>query len=305
MLGTGILENTIIYKKTTRKHATHFALCNGKKIRYLISLNEGKERLIKNISSYSIKLEILMKVIRFLPFSFMEKCKLGYFIEARICEEVQEVINNTTKSSRLWNLIVGTYDKKQKLVIQVWDDSNKGSLYYKIGNCFSNKEMITEIKFLSGNYKYKKFNIPNIIYNKKINDGYKFNIQVTEEFNGNKVKPVLTEDIYDIFKELVYSRGIKIINGIPYGFSHGDFAPWNLKIMDNSYTLFDWEHCGMRFYGFDLIHYVFQVENLLNGKSKEESIELAVGELLKREKFAICHKKNLIEMYFNECKNSY
>lgn len=300
MEGTGILDDIINYNKTKSKYATHFVLCNGEKIRYFISLNKGKKYLIKNISTYSNKLTMLMKLIKFLPFTLMQKFRLGYFVEAKICEEVQDVINSTMKSKTCWNIIVGTYDLKQKLVIQAWDDSNKRSLYYKVGNSFSDKEMIREIEFLSSNYKYKKFKTPNIIYNRKISEGYKFNIQVTEEFNGNKVKQVLTEDIYSIFKELVHSRDIQIIDGILHGFSHGDFAPWNLKVTDNNYILFDWEHCGIRFYGFDLIHYIYQIETLLNGKDSEDAFEIAFNYFKNKCKKYTYNEVYLKKMYFDE-----
>ena len=43
------------------------------------------------------------------------------------------------------------------------------------------------------------------------------------EFVGDKVEPILTQEIVEIYEEL--SKDKK--NGLE--FSHGDFAPWNLK----------------------------------------------------------------------------
>ena len=78
-----------------------------------------------------------------------------------------------------------------------------------------------------------------------------------------------------------------------------------MKKKDGKYIVFDWEHCGFRFYGFDLIHYLFQVENLLNNKSKEESIELAIIQFNKLEGKEIYSKELLKHMYFEEYKKSY
>lgn len=95
-------------------------------------------------------------------------------------------------------------------------------------------------------------------------DGATFNIQITKEFVGDKVEPILTQEIVEIYKEL--SKDKK--NGLE--FSHGDFAPWNLKRNGDKYTLFDWEHCGYRMPGFDLMHYATIVQKVLNGKELSE-----------------------------------
>ena len=69
----------------------------------------------------------------------------------------------------------------------------------------------------------------------------------------DKVEPELTEDIVRIYEELAGQK--KVIDGVECEFSHGDFAPWNIKKNGKQYTVFDWEHCGYRMKGFDLIHY--------------------------------------------------
>ena len=173
MLGTGILESVIKYKNTSIQDATHFVLCKGEKFRYIISIKHGKKYLSRNLASYSNNLTLLMKTINFLPFNIMQKLKLGYFVKATICLEVQEFINKTAQYNRLWNVIVGTYDKKQKLVIQLWNENTGRTLYYKIGNEFSNKEMITEIAYLNKNFKYEKFYITRLIESKKMNNTIK------------------------------------------------------------------------------------------------------------------------------------
>lgn len=87
---------------------------------------------------------------------------------------------------------------------------------------------------------------------------------------GDKVEPILTQEIVEIYKEL--SKDKK--NGLE--FSHGDFAPWNLKRNGDKYTLFDWEHCGYRMPGFDLMHYATIVQKVLNGKELSEAIGITM-----------------------------
>lgn len=301
MLDSGILESTINYKKVQKNLATHFTICNKDKVRYFVSLNNGKSRLVKNISPYSRKLSILMKIIILIPFKILEIFKIGYFVNLELCNEVEEFIKKTSYGNSNWNIIIGTYDRKQKIVIQLWESKYSYSKYYKIGNKYSNKEMLSEIKFLKENNTYKTFDIPKILNSQMIQDSYKFNIQLTEEFLGDKVQPNITDDIYIIFKELINSKEIEYINGIPYGFSHGDFTPWNMRKRDSKYILFDWEHCGIRFYGFDIIHYSFNVEYRLKKKTKEEAIINAVEEVKKKESLLRnINSKQLIDLYFNE-----
>lgn len=302
-----ILEKALNIKNTRKKNATHFVLCNKGKIRYLIALKYGKKRLTLNISSYSRKLSLLMKMLNIIPFNILKILKVGYFAQVDFNKEIEDYYKKITNKvfehkNVYWNMIVGTYDNKQKLVIQSFNDNGK-AIYFKIGDKNSNKEMISEIEFLSKKNTFESFDIPKLLSSQKINENNKFNIQVTEEFNGKKVNPIFNGEIYEIFKEISSSKKIKIIDGIPYTFSHGDFAPWNLKIKNGKYVLFDWEHCGIRFYGFDLIHFVFQIENLLNGKTKEESIESAIKQVEKYdEKIKFIDVKKL---YFKECENIY
>ena len=301
MLESEILNSTIKYTRVNSKKATHFAICKRNKIRYFISLKDGKRRLADNLSSYSNKLNILMKMIRFIPFRLLELLKIGYFIEATFCDEVGHFIKNTSCDNVYWNVIVGTYDDKQKIVVQLWDMNNGFNKYYKIGNKSTNKEMLAEMNFLKGSNKYKNFCIPRLIDSQKIQDGYDFNIQLTEEFVGKKVEATITEDIYSIFKEIIGSRAIKYVNEIPYGFSHGDFTPWNMRKQNHKYILFDWEHCGVRFYGFDLIHYIFNIEFRLNGRTKEDAILKAVEETKKKEILLDkISSTELINLYFDE-----
>lgn len=311
----GILDDVIKIKATTRNNATHFALYNSGKIRYLIALEGGKKRLATNLSSYSKKLLILVKMLNIVPFFLLRVGKLGDFVEVELHDEISDYIYTTVQKfydmeKYRWNMIAGTYDNKQKLVIQCFYQ-NKPVIYFKVGNQSSDKEMVSEINFLKKESKFHTFDIPKIIESRLISEEHRFNILVTKEFSGDKVEPVLTKDIYEIFQEISTYRYEDVNknneekDGVHYTFSHGDFAPWNLKLNNSRYVVFDWEHNGIRFYGFDLIHYVFQVESLLNGKSKEEAIEIAISTFKEYDKNCVLEKEMLKNLYFEECKKTY
>lgn len=270
MQDLGILSQVVKIENANRKTATHFALYNGSLLRYLIDLNGGKKRLSKNISTYSKKLSFLMHFIDVLPLSLLSYMKLGYFVNAELAEDVERCRKNTLKKH--WNMIIGTYDEKQKVVLQCFNSSESAE-YIKVGNVATETEMNAEISFLQERRTYKTFDIPRLLGNVSRKDGAVFNIQVTEEIVGSKVEPVLTQEIVNIYREL--SKDTK--DGLE--FSHGDFAPWNLKKNDDRYTLFDWEHCGYRMPGFDLMHYVTIIQIVLNGKRASDAFDAGLNEI--------------------------
>ena len=264
MQDSNIVSQVVKIENTDRKTATHFVLCNGSHLRYLIDLNGGAKRLSKNISTYSKKLSLLMYFIDIIPFSLLNSMNFGYFVKAELNSEVETCRKNTHK--KYWNMIVGTYDEKQKIVLQCFNISESAD-FIKIGNAATEKEMNAEISFLQQKKSYLTFDIPQLLGSISRADGATFNIQITKEFIGNKVEPVLTQEIVNIYKEL--SKDTK--NGLT--FSHGDFAPWNLKKNGDRYTLFDWEHCGYRMPGFDLMHYATIVQKVLNNKELSKAFD--------------------------------
>lgn len=267
MSDSGILLQTTDIKKTNKKAATHFALCNGSQLRYLIDLDGGKKKLSENIAAYSKKLGLLMYMINFLPLSLLEKTGIGYFARIRLHPEIEECRRNTKKPH--WNMIVGTYDEKQKVVLQCFDNEGE-SEFIKVGNSATEEEMNVEISFLSDKRKYKSFDVPELIGSKLRSEGSEFNIQVTREFYGDKVEPVLNGEIIRIYLELSSDKKGNL------EFSHGDFAPWNFKKNNGRYTLFDWEHCGYRMEGFDLMHYAMIIEVIINGKDFSEAFDIGL-----------------------------
>lgn len=299
-MGSGIIEETIKYEETGKKKATHFVIYNKRNLRYFIDLRKGKKLLVNSLSSYSLRHKLLIYIIKYMPYRMIKILKLGFFVEAQLAKDISEFINNNNKDILNWNVIVGTYDDKQKIVIQVLNEKYE-IIYYKIGNMGSNKQMKKEIQYLNNKKTYSRFNLPEIIYNQLLDNSNKFNIMATREFKGNKVDPILTNDIYMIFKEIFESNDNKEVNGINYGFSHGDFAPWNLKKTRDGYIVFDWEHYGIRFYGFDLIHFVFQIEHKLNNKSKEDALRSSIKQVQQVDNI-LCgiDNKMLEELYLQE-----
>ncbi len=272
MQDSNIVSQVVKIENTNRKSATHFALCSGLHLRYLIDLDGGAKRLSENISTYSKKLSLLMQFINIIPFPILNRMKLGYFAKVELNKEVEACRQNAQKKH--WNMIVGTYDEKQKIVLQCFNTSENAD-FIKIGNAATEKEMNAEISFLQQKRVYSTFDIPQLLGSISRADGATFNIQITKEFVGDKVEPILTQEIVEIYKEL--SKDKK--NGLE--FSHGDFAPWNLKRNGDKYILFDWEHCGYRMPGFDLMHYATIIEAVIDGKDFSEAFESGLENIKK------------------------
>lgn len=293
MSSSGILQQVAKIEKSKKRNATHFALCKGENIRYLIALDGGKKKISLNIATYSSKLSLLMKMLDYLPFQILSYIGMGYFCKVILHEEVLKQFLITKSES--WNMIVGTYDEKQKVVLQCFSKKNQLTVFIKVGNTASEGEMITEIEFLSVMHNYQNFAIPEILGYQLRNERCPFNILITKEFFGDKVEPVLTEDIINIYREI--AGDTIVINGIEYEFSHGDFAPWNIKKYGDRYTVFDWEHCGMRIRGFDLMHFATIIEIVINGKSLCDAFDIALQKIITlRPNFSI-NKHNFMEEF--------
>lgn len=276
MSDSGILQQVLKIEKINKKSATHFVLRNGGKIRYLIDLHGGQKRLSQNISAYSKKLGLLMQFINVLPVSLLEVGGMGYFAKVQLHSAIESERQKT--NTPFWNAIIGTYDEKQKIVIQCFNDSDP-AIFIKVGNEATREEMQAEINFLREERAYEQFSIPVILSSKTEKEGCAFNIQLTKEFKGSKVEPILTDKIVAVYQEL--SQDKKIVDGVELEWSHGDFAPWNMKDCDGKYTVFDWEHCGYRMKGFDLMHFAMMVETLIRGHAEEEAFDLGLKQIRK------------------------
>lgn len=297
------VESVLKIKKTLKRYATHYAITNGGKLRYLVALNskQAKARLSGNLSTYSGKLKMLMKFLPYLPFGILSVGGMGEYVSVRVVEEVDNVIKRLGCSS--WNVIVGNYVEKQKIVLQCFNNDEKApAKYVKIGGQSSETEMLNEIAYLQAPIKSETFINPNILYSQKREDGFEFNIQVTEEFSGASVEPIMNDEVFQVYRTIEDSKPTIQEDGVTKTFSHGDFTPWNMKkTADSKYIIFDWEYSGYRFYGFDLIHYFWQVENKLHGKEPEIATQVAIIEAKKWDvQLRNTNNKSLAELYFHE-----
>ena len=281
------VDSIIKPSKVSLGTATHFAIYNGNNARYYIALSErvGRKagrRLSKNISAYSGKLGMLMGLLGIVPYRILQLARIGAFVKLEVDEQVHDTLDKVRKDvlkeeKIWWNVIVGSYVEKQKVVFQCFSrKQNRSSVYVKVGGLKVSNEMYAETAYLKEPIKSHLFTSPTLCFAEQIGEGKKYNIQVTEEFTGTKVAPQITPEIYEMFRAISDFKKRVLPSGEILTFSHGDFTPWNMKKENNKYIVFDWEYCGMRFYGFDLIHFLWQVENKLNKKTIEESMKRAI-----------------------------
>lgn len=280
-------ETTVKCKDTKGTDDTHLAILNGDKVRYLISnngrlRNRARKVLANNISSYSRKLGLLMNSLTVIPDFALRFAHLGKLVSVTLPEEILSIMTEVAEQRwfrKKWsyNIIVGNYVKKQKIVIQCFtEDPEDTPIYLKVCADNARIEIENETNYLRAPIQSEFFENPKLCYSKLQKDGARFNIQVTEEFSGSRVKPEMTTEIYRLFLEIAGSRQQETSDGKLLCFSHGDFAPWNMKYTESGYVIFDWEYCGMRFYGFDLIHYLWQIHNKLMGQNAREAIRESI-----------------------------
>lgn len=311
-------ETAVKCEDSKKENSTHLAIVNDGKVRYLISNNgalrdQAGKVLANNISSYSKKLGLLMSSLTLIPDFALKLAHLGKTVSVVLPEEIANTMTEVAEKhwrNKKWgyNIIVGSYVEKQKIVIQCFtDDKADAAIYFKVCSDNARAEIENEINYLRAPIQSKLFENPKLCYSKLQKDGAKFNIQVTEEFTGDKVNPEMTQDIYNLFQEIAGFRKQETSDGRMLCFSHGDFAPWNMrKTSGGKYIVFDWEYCGMRFYGFDLIHYLWQIENKLNGKNKDVAIKAAIGTAKRYdEQLRVCDDEKITRMYFRELETQF
>jgi hypothetical protein len=55
---------------------------------------------------------------------------------------------------------------------------------------------------------------------------------------------------------------------LPFHLCHGDFTPWNAKLVNKRLFLFDWEYADLEAPpGLDLVHFLYQTKTLLEKRS--------------------------------------
>ncbi len=271
--GSGIINDVLQIRRCRSKEASHFVICHSKRIKFAISLNSGIQFLRSTAAAYNKKLALLLHCIPFIPLRFLHIAGLGYYAKIFLSPAVKHVI----EPHYSWNILVGTYDRAQKLIFQCFSTIGKPCFFIKIGNRGSAEQMEKEMRFLQHPHTFESFDIPRLSHSELISEGAPFNIQITDAFEGNKIPPVLNKKIYQIAKEIAGEP--TLIDGIPYTFSHGDFAPWNIRKKGSSYTVFDWEHCGMRPLGYDAAYFIIMTEVALHKRCFNDAFEIACQQL--------------------------
>lgn len=271
--GSGIINDILQIDKCSKTESTHFIICHGQKIKFAININIGFRFIQTAIAAYNKKLALLLYCLPVIPLSLLRIIGLGYYAKVTISAAVHGIFPEKSN----WNVLVGTYDSAQKLVFQCFSDSDTPCTYVKIGNQASARQMEAEIRFLQEKHPYQSFEIPRLRHSELISEGAPFNIQITDEFEGEKIPPILNEEIYRMTTEIAGEP--TAINGELYTFSHGDFAPWNIRKNGGRYTVFDWEHCGLRPIGYDAAYFIIMSEVALHKSNFNKAFDKACQQI--------------------------
>lgn len=286
---------------------TYLALPSKNNIRYLVELKENKPNKfwLKMFEPYSINGKVFKFFSHFL-FNIFPKILSNniIFLESRNEKNILDYIYrilNLDKKNIIKNIYISTLGFDKKIVIQIVSLKNEKTFYIKITD--KNFSYLLENEYNSINlFKKAQFNhlkIPNIVYYDS-----KQNFLILESFDGKKVKPMINKNIILVYNEIssknketfdikfylekrikniisLNNENSKIIYDLAYkinknfknkqikvSYSHGDFAPWNLRECErNLFYVFDWEYFDLRFEGYDIIHYLYQIQTLLKKKN--------------------------------------
>lgn len=268
--GSGILSEALDIVRCDRKEATHFVVQHGNRLKFLIELKSGIGYLKRTIAAYDTGLILLLRLISFIPKQLLILAKLGFFAKVKLHPTIAEHVPANAR----YNILVGTYDNAQKIVLQCFSQSNNDCIFVKVGNKGSQEQMERETQFLKNAKNYNTFAIPTLLASESMREGSPFSIQVTKGFNGNKVPLKMTAELFRISKEIA---GDSInVDGEPHTFSHGDFAPWNIRKEGDTYTVFDWEHCGLRPVAFDVVYFCLMIEIALHHRTFDIAYDRAI-----------------------------
>jgi len=60
----------------------------------------------------------------------------------------------------------------------------------------------------------------------------------------------------------------------PFSAAHGDFAPWNMRLVKGQLALFDWEHyLAAAPAGWDIFYFIFRVDNLIKRQTLQQLLQ--------------------------------
>lgn len=272
---SGIISDALRIEPCTASAATHYIIRKGSQMRYLIAKG-GETALVRSVVSYGGKAALLLRLLSYLPKCALTWAHLGFWAKV----EAQSDITALIPPGYRWNVMVGTYCEKQKLVFQCFETPVAESLFVKVGNAASEREMQAEMAFLQQDHpSFITGELPQLLSAHFRSENTPFNIMVTREFHGKKAKIILSQAIVDLWKEIA---AVEQTDGAAghLEFSHGDFAPWNLRRRGLHYIVFDWEHCGMRPHGYDLLYWGVVTRLARCGMGFDAAYAAAVKELL-------------------------
>lgn len=271
--GSGILHEALEISRCPRGAASHFAICHGEKIKYLISLNRGTPQLRKSMVAYNRKLALLLCLLPILPWFLLALLGIGYFAQVRLHEAILAHI----PEGKHWNILVGTYDSVQKIILQCFSAESPDCLFVKVGNSGSADQMEREINFLRSSCSPAHIILPEVVNSALISEGNIFNILITKEFKGEQIPPILNAELFRLTREIASHSPVSNEEG--YEFTHGDFAPWNIRRKGEKFIVFDWEHCRMRPRGYDAAYFIIMVEVALYHRLFDEAFDIAAAQI--------------------------
>jgi len=212
---------------------------------------------------------------------FLNRKKRGAFIK---------FLENELKKPLVSSVYIAT--DNNKVVLQLQNNESLG--YVKVPlNEEGEKNIINEIKAYEIlkekeilNYKFLplKYNKKNCLFIENIEGDSKFlTIDLDFEFL-NKLKrgkkymlnkhpriKGLLENSEEWVRKLIFQIINDSKNEYELVYEHGDFAPWNIKLKDNRFCIFDFEYFtedGIEY--FDFIKYYYQYLKLLENKQIDE-----------------------------------
>ena len=238
------------------KGSTHVILPHRVHPKWIISL-ENKEIYRQSFAFYQpMRINgFLLKYLLQNAYHFLKFFNRNKITIQRISEFLPEDISS-------FSISLGTQGPTQKPTIALFKE---GAIYAyaKVGHNDITKRLVkNEYETLMMLQKFNfSFDVPLVISYSET-DTYNVLIQSTKE-NLIPIGTTLTDELVTIAREIK-----SLSKNMP--FSHGDFAPWNIKKQQNGrYFIFDWELSGT--FGADYSdaqYFVDQVDLLVKRKRK-------------------------------------
>ncbi|MBQ0768225.1 MAG: phosphotransferase [Bizionia sp.] len=209
--------------------------------------------------------------------------KTFIFIKVALTESAKVLVENEVKKLQFLDLIhfkkltvPKLLNSSQKNIVEINNiKPNNFKQKLEIGDVHI--DALTEL--YSKTSKIEKWNNLNVLQISQ--DNIKFLLDENGIFNELIIKQ--SKDLSE--KLALLSKGIlDTKEDVAVSLSHGDFTPWNMFVTKEKLLLFDWELSESKMpLMFDLIHFVFQTDVLIN-KRDYQDIKAALKVLLQESK---------------------